>query len=63
MTDMAEIFAKDPLQLTREDRTLLIEEYRKHRSQFNLGVKVTKAPKQATAPKGSEQIDIDELSL
>lgn len=47
MSDIATIFATDPLKLTRDDITLVITEFRKKRASFNLGnVKAgsTKAP-------------------
>lgn len=37
MTDIQELFARDPLQLTNDDITLIIEEMRKSRNNFNAG--------------------------
>lgn len=37
MTDIATLFARDPLDLTKEDITTIIEEMRKSRHAFNLG--------------------------
>lgn len=37
MTDIATLFARDPLDLTKEDITSIIEEMRKSRHAFNLG--------------------------
>jgi hypothetical protein len=39
MSDIADLFAKDPLALTREDLSLIIARYREARTQFNLGAK------------------------
>lgn len=51
MSDLSELFSRDPLQLTKEDRKPIIERYRQARSQFNLGVKSAGATKKI---KGSE---------
>jgi hypothetical protein len=37
MTDLSTLFARNPLDLTREDMTSIIEAFRKSRHQFNLG--------------------------
>jgi hypothetical protein len=37
MTDLSTLFARNPLDLTREDITTLIEAFRKARHQFTLG--------------------------
>lgn len=37
MTDISELFARDPLALTKEDITEMILHFRKCRGQFNLG--------------------------
>jgi hypothetical protein len=37
MTDLAELFARDPLNLTDPDIRLIIEEMRKSRHAFNAG--------------------------
>lgn len=47
MTDIQEIFQRDPLDLTTEDLTAIITKFRASRGQFNLGDKkagVTKPP-------------------
>lgn len=47
MSDIADIFARDPLKLTRDDISAVIKEFRAKRASFNLGnVKAgtTKAP-------------------
>jgi hypothetical protein len=37
MTDLSTLFARNPLDLTREDISTMIEAFRKSRHQFNLG--------------------------
>lgn len=37
MTDLSTLFARNPLDLTRDDISTLIEAFRKSRHQFNLG--------------------------
>lgn len=37
MTDISELFARDPLKLTRDDITEIIKRMRDARAQFNLG--------------------------
>lgn len=37
MTDLSTLFARNPLNLTHEDITSIIEAFRKSRHQFNLG--------------------------
>lgn len=37
MTDLSTLFARNPLDLTREDITTIIETFRKSRHQFKLG--------------------------
>lgn len=37
MTDLSTLFARNPLDLTKEDITSIIEAFRKSRHQFSLG--------------------------
>lgn len=37
MTDLSKLFARNPLDLTRDDITTIIEAFRKARHQFTLG--------------------------
>ncbi len=55
---ISELFARDPLQLTKPDRDLIIEYYRRKRQQFNLGIKDAGSSK-----KLDEPIDLEELGL
>ena len=58
MTDLAELFARDPLQLTKTDIRSIIEEMRKSRHAFNAGnVKAG-----STKPKTEKQKVIASLS-
>jgi Holliday junction resolvase len=57
-TTMSELFARDPLNLTKEDIDQIIEYYRARRTQFNLGIKDAGAAK-----KLDEPIDLEELGL
>ncbi len=56
MTDLAELFARDPLSLTKEDVSSVVTEYRARRGQFTLGAmkagKVAKPTKKAAAVSG-----------
>lgn len=62
MSDIAEIFAKDPLGLTQEDLTLIVKVFREARNSFNLGVKAAPKEKKTKAAPG-EAINLGELDL
>lgn len=58
-TDIAELFARDPLSYTKEDRSFIVDFYRNQRKNFELGMK---APARAAkAPKA--QLDLDTLEI
>lgn len=64
MSDISELFSRDPLSLTKSDRALIIAEYRDKRERYMLGQKITKvaakkAPKVKT-PGGLSLDDLDE---
>jgi len=66
MSDMAELFARDPLRHTRDSIDEIITYYRGARAAFNLGEKSagsTKKAKAAALPKGEklDKLDLDEL--
>ena len=64
MSDTSELFARNPLKLTREDIGQLINELQKARVQFNLGAKTEPKPKAAKVAKTPlGQIDLSELGL
>lgn len=58
MSDIAELFARDPLLLTRDDIRSIIEEMRKSRHAFNAG----NAKAGSTKPKTEKQKQISALS-
>jgi hypothetical protein len=58
MTDLAELFARDPLQLTKDDIRSIIEEMRKSRHAFNAG----NAKAGSTKPKTEKQKTIASLA-
>lgn len=73
MTDLAELFARDPLDLTDTDIDTIIEQMRAARAKFALdekmGIKPTGAPKRSKAAIEGEKaaketgIDLDLSSL
>jgi hypothetical protein len=56
MSEISEIFDKDPLSLTKEDRRKIIEKYREDRARFMLGLK---APKATSKPS----LNLDDLDI
>lgn len=48
MSDIAELFARDPLKLTREDLTTIVAKFRESRGQFTLGNKMAGSTKPKT---------------
>jgi len=58
MTDIAELFARDPLSLTNEDVRTIVEEMRKSRQQFTLG----NAKAGSTKPKTEKQKLMSDLA-
>lgn len=63
MSDISELFAKDPLSLTREDRTSIITYYRENRQRFITGQKVLKAEKAPKAKAAAIDIDLGDLDI
>jgi len=65
MTDIAALFAKDPLELTKDDIDAEIAYYRTARANFNNGEKAagsTKKMKEASAPTAKvTTLDLDKL--
>lgn len=65
MTDIARLFAEDPLKLTRENIDEIIGYYRTARANFNNGEKSagsTKKLKEASAPGAKvTSLDLDKL--
>lgn len=58
MSDLAELFARDPLSLTRDDLTKIIEEMRKSRHAYSLG----NAKAGSTKPPTEKQAQIKSLA-
>jgi len=65
MTDIARLFAEDPLSLTKENIDEIIAYYREARKNFNNGEKAagsTKKMKAEAGPKAKvEKLDLDKL--
>jgi hypothetical protein len=61
MTDINELFARDPEHLTKADIAEIISKYREARQQFILGVKQAGNPKKikAEVPKLTDLSDLD----
>jgi len=61
MTDITELFNRDPDNLTRSDISLIVEEYRKKYHLFTAGgPKKTAAPKKLTkSQQAASKLDID----
>lgn len=65
MSDLLELFARDPLTMTREDISSIVDTLRKNRGQFNLGsmkAGTVKAPTSARA-KAVAELSKSGLSL
>lgn len=58
MSDIAELFARDPLSYSEADLDVIISEMRKSRGAFNLG----NAKAGSTKPKTEKQKKMEELS-
>jgi hypothetical protein len=61
MTDIAALFAKDPLSLTKDDLFSIIVHYRAARTQFNLGEKQAGAAKKLSPGPKVEKLDLKDL--
>lgn len=64
MSDIAALFQKDPLSLTKDDISAIIAKYREARGNFNLGEKSAGATKKvAPKEKGLKEtkLDLDDL--
>lgn len=66
MSDLSELFERDPLKLTSEDIDAIIKKMREHQAQFELGVpkggKVVAPKKTKTSAAGADllkQLGID----
>jgi hypothetical protein len=59
MTDIAELFTRDPEHLTRDDIDCIVEKYRAARAQFQLGQKQAGNAKNIKSPKLTNLDDLD----
>ncbi len=51
MSDLSELFDRDPLQLTSQDIALIVKRMRENQAQYELGAKTPVAPKPPKKPK------------
>ena len=69
MTDLAELFARDPLDLSKDDIQLIVQKLRDSRHRFNAGDKAAGTmapPKTATGRAAKElgsQLSLKDLGL
>lgn len=61
MTDIAELFARDPQNLTKQDIVELVTIYREKRYQFNLGDKTAGSTKKIVKENGPKIRDLSDL--
>lgn len=63
MSDISDLFSKDPLSLTKSDRSAIIVEYRDKRAKYMLGVKTPKAKPAPKAKAGGLSLeDLDDVA-
>jgi hypothetical protein len=60
VSDLAALFDKDPLSLTRDDCASIVRAYREAQAKFNLGAAQAGATKKV-APKGPKLTNLDDL--
>lgn len=58
MSDLATLFARNPLELTREDLTTIVTTFRQSRHKFSLG----NAKAGSTKPKTAKQKEIESIA-
>ena len=58
MSELSELFARDPLNLTDQDLDQIVARMREAQAKYDLGVPTTVAPK---APKGPSKKGVDLL--
>ena len=61
MSDIAELFARDPLELSKQDLGEIVTYYRQKRAQFNLGDKTAGSTKKMKADTPKIKMSADEL--
>jgi hypothetical protein len=61
MSDLSDLFDKDPLKLTAADKTEIVRAYREAQHKFNLGEKMAGATKKV-APKAPKlDLNLDDI--
>jgi hypothetical protein len=60
MSDLSELFDRDPLSLTKDDRAAIVRAYREAQAKFNLGMMSAGATKKVTA-KGPKIQSLDDI--
>lgn len=60
MSDLAALFDKDPLQLTKDDKSAIVRAYREAQAKFNLG-NLTAGKTKKVAPKGPKLTNLDDI--
>lgn len=63
MSDLSELFARDPLRLTNEDVAAIIKRMREAQAQFELGLKSPIAERPKRAPKAPKVDLLKDLGL
>lgn len=63
MTDIAELFQRDPLQLAEQDLDLIINKFREMRSQYHLGAAMAGSTKPKTEKQKQTLSLLDKLDL
>lgn len=63
MSDIAELFSRDPNLHSQQDRDVIILKLRQARAQYNLGAKGAGNPKKTTKKKVENELDLAALGL
>ena len=58
-TSISDLMARDPLSLTKSDRSKIIEYYRNNRTNFIQGIKTPKAAKAVKTKADVPNLDLD----
>lgn len=61
MSELSELFDRDPLKLTDQDITAIVVRMREAQAQYELGIKTAVAPKAPKAPSAKSQKTLDLL--
>jgi len=67
MSDIATLFARDPLQMSDEDFSLIVQKFRENRSSFNsapaIATKKPSTPKVTAEKKAILDLDIGDIDV